>query len=626
MVAERTLILSVGNERFDSSSTYSVDEIKDLSGIIIRLRQHSDPLSAFLWQSLSNPKQLRLTEYQPSAPNSNKSRNIIINVLNKTIGGPCIYEQERFRDISLRPETADLIKQSPMGANLARLNRMLLEDAYSQVLSVNRFDSRPFEERNLSVKAVTKNEALKSFTTARALIIAEREGDIAKIKAHFQFLLPAAEQHGLAIIIFVSPKDQDRVTLIKSESVNEKCAGNTVEIYSREKIKEAAEYIARVYVGPFQRSIPKIDPIKLKDPEMKVLLRRAFFDCNRIHLEPLFGGKASDGVYRVHAWCDGANIGPRPLPFFIKFGKPSDIENERQIYRIYAELYIPFNLRPNLDQHRCVRGSKYSALVGNFVEDATPLREALRQGVGDGVLFALFETSLKAFRVQAFAISNSKQKAGLDAFVKNRARCEAIKQTKDGAKILSLAALKSEPEDLERRLCDAAKEIHHWWGPIHGDLHAGNVMVRRGDSILIDFGSVTDGPLTADSATLEVSLVFGTDKDDHPEKLDEWKAFVDSAYDCIPRIRPPNPTSEPTEFDWLRQAVRELRHILFGCDCDDYEAEVVLAAYLLRFARLPIEIFDDPKLNDLAFKRHAYALVVAERIVNEIQTLVCVNV
>ena len=56
-------------------------------------------------------------------------------------------------------------------------------------------------------------------------------------------------------------------------------------------------------------------------------------------------------------------------------------------------------------------------------------------------------------------------------------------------------------------------------------------MVCRGDSILIDFGSVADGPLTADPATLEVSLVFGTDAEDDAKHFDEWKAFVDNAYD-----------------------------------------------------------------------------------------------
>jgi hypothetical protein len=74
----------------------------------------------------------------------------------------------------------------------------------------------------------------------------------------------------------------------------------------------------------------------------------------------------------------------------------------------HVEHYIPFNLRPNLDRRRCVRGSKFSAIAGNFVEDAFYLRKALRQGAGAGVLFSTFETSLKGFHVQAFAKSASK--------------------------------------------------------------------------------------------------------------------------------------------------------------------------------------------------------------------------
>ena len=338
-----------------------------------------------------------------------------------------------------------------------------------------------------------------------------------------------------------------------------------------------------------------------------MLLQRAFFDCNRIRLEGLPGGKASDGVFLVHAWCD-ATTGPRPLPFFVKFGHPDHIERERQVYQSHVELYIPFNLRPNLDRRRCVRGSKYSALVGNFVEDAIPLRTILRQKVGSGVLFSLFETSLKGFRLQSFARNPVKLNSGLGAWVKERARCAEIRKAKEGAKILALAkkeGLKTEPEAIEAQLSDKAHSLSYWWGPIHG-------------AILIDFGSVSDGPLIADPATLEVSLVFGTDAKDDPNQFDQWKDFVDSAYECIPVVRPPNPQIEPSEFDWLRQSLRELRHVLFGCDCNDAESMAVLAAYLLRMARLEIDTLKDPKLHDLAIARRGYALLIAERMVNAI--------
>jgi hypothetical protein len=505
-------------------------------------------------------------------------------------------------------------------------------------------DTHPFAERKLTTQVTKPEDAASLFSVARAIVISEQKGDLAKVKEHFRSILPQAECHGLILVVLVhSEEELNLVQLIKSETQTESGCCSTVEIYLRQRAVEnpilggkkterfefkegvaAAEFIRREYSGPLQQNWPELKPNDdgIGD-EQKILLSRAFWDCTRIHLESLSGGKASQDVYRVHAWCQVDDVGPKLLPFFVKIGEPSAIERERQIYGSHAGPYIPFNLRPNLDRRRCVHGSKLSALVGNFVEDAVPLRQALRQSSGAGVIFALFETSLKGFRVQPFTSTTSKRKKGLDAFVRDRSRCNELKP-----EIIAEAkrlGLKVEPKELEKCLGECASNVAHWWGPIHGDLHAGNVMVRRGDAILIDLGSVANGPLTADPATLEVSLVFGTDKNEG-FTFDDWKLFVDDVYSGIPDIRPLSPEMHPTQFTWLRHALRELRHILFGCDCHNNEAALVLASYLLRFGRLDLEELSDPKLSkksvrelrDLATSRHAYALVIAERIVDSV--------
>jgi hypothetical protein len=118
----------------------SAEDITNLSLMIDRLRRQSDPVSAFLWQSLSNQDQIVLTKYQSSASTSNQAQSVIVDALNKLFGGPSIYEPERFKGVLLRPETTDLMKQSPTNLNLANvnrsyLNRLLLEDAYPRELS-----------------------------------------------------------------------------------------------------------------------------------------------------------------------------------------------------------------------------------------------------------------------------------------------------------------------------------------------------------------------------------------------------------------------------------------------------------------------------------------------------------
>jgi RNA polymerase sigma-70 factor (ECF subfamily) len=130
------------------SPTFSVDDIKDLPAIIDQWRGPSNAVSAFLWQSLSNQDQIVLTNYHPSALISNKAQAIVVLAINRIIGGPSIYESNRFQGISLRPETTNLMKEGPTGPSTARLNRLLLEDAYPLELSRNQHwdDQKSWED------------------------------------------------------------------------------------------------------------------------------------------------------------------------------------------------------------------------------------------------------------------------------------------------------------------------------------------------------------------------------------------------------------------------------------------------------------------------------------------------
>lgn len=183
--------------------------------------------------------------------------------------------------------------------------------------------------------------------------------------------------------------------------------------------------------------------------------------------------------------------------------------------------------------------------------------------------------------------------------------------------------LKSSPEEIEALLLAAIKGIQLPVHPCHGDLHSGNIMVRGKDAILIDLFSVEDGPLAADPAALEVSLVFGIDDSDRPNQFDRWRKFVNELYGRVPIHQPPLAEKRPDSFSWLRRAIREIRHVLLGCECQHREATAIIATYLIRFARLAKYQLrecaaEDNDRKDLILSRHAYALVVAERIVRAI--------
>lgn len=474
-------------------------------------------------------------------------------------------------------------------------------------------DVKPFAERLLKLVPCTVDQVAGQANSACGILIAEKGARVGFIRSCFEALRDIADDTGLAFAVFVSSPAEVKVV---ERLVAELALKSPVEIRLPADTGHAAGFLERWKPGPPMGN-PTILPSGLVlKPRTEVLLRRSFHDCDRIYLEPLGGGKDAAGVFCVHAWLRKSIVGPRPLPFFIKFSEPDKIQSERHNYGYYADFYIPFYLRPNLVAARCAQIKGLASLVGNFVEDAVPLRVTLRAGQSPGIIFSLFEISLRGFRSQPAHGPTLTWDSPLQDFVRDRAWASNVQD--ETIQLARSLGLNSAPTDLQTSLCNAIGSASRKCSPYHGDLHAGNVMVRGKDAILIDFSAVKNGPLTADPATLEVSLVFGTDEDDNPAEFEEWRKAVGEFYDGVPIHEPPSLGIGPGPFAWLYRAVREIRHVLLGSDCKQEEAAEVLAAYLLRFARLSADKFDDKDLSELARKRQAYALVVAERIITSL--------
>lgn len=362
---------------------------------------------------------------------------------------------------------------------------------------------------------------------------------------------------------------------------------------------------------------------KRLDDEVVGLLQRAFWDCDTLTLEELPGGKTAMQTFRAIAtlrWTGG--VAPQPMPFFVKIGDRRTILAERRHYKEWAEPFIPFHLRPNVCDPRVVCTLGPSALVCNFVDGASPLRQALRTDQGEGAIFSLFEVTLRGLRIQA--LRSTQTKGAVQTFIKERVRAVEIGKNFPERLVTAREMRPSmrDPETIEAALISRAGDMRSRWGIYHGDLHAGNVMVRRHDSIVIDFGSMQDfGPLSADPAFLEVSLAFGTDSADSADTFDEWRRFIDEIFLDGSPANPPVPSMDHFHFIWLRKALRELRHVVKCCGVSDCEMQLVLCGCMLRFARLDPSDFKDKALVSLSEKRRAYALVVADRLLQRIEGL-----
>jgi Na+/proline symporter len=122
--------------------------LKDASSLAIKLRDGVDPLSAEIHKQMSQETGELLAQYDSSVNATEELREKLVEDLNKLLTkgklgidyekmpeeekGDVFYEPSRFAHIALSQTTQELISRRPEGKALARLNRRLLEEAYSE--------------------------------------------------------------------------------------------------------------------------------------------------------------------------------------------------------------------------------------------------------------------------------------------------------------------------------------------------------------------------------------------------------------------------------------------------------------------------------------------------------------
>lgn len=470
-------------------------------------------------------------------------------------------------------------------------------------VSGDALDRTEFDRRDLVLEVYTEFVGIANIFHAKAIVYRfsdARRGHLTK------WLREDAEQllnHGVKLYVLT---DNDTDHQWCRQALGRVGLTDAVQLKLKPEVYQLAEPICRCPIEPTANEKLKISGMAHLDPLLQTFLRRSFYDCDSIVLQELSGGRTAT-VASAHARFRDSIVGPRPLPFFVKFGDVDKIRQEVANYNYYVAHYIPFSLRPQIDGDRCLYGPKKGLLVGKFVTRSEPLLDALRRGAGVQPIHSLFEETLAGWRLQAYEgrpggemTRTFEQELG-DLFRPDQMPAGRFDLAK------SMGATQR-PEDIKAALASLPPRTY-LRSPMHGDLHCGNVRVRGIDSILIDFQLVRDGPLVVDPACLEVSLVFSAAGDVN----DGWRELVDTLYKPEYLDRPPPPANEPSKHEWLWSAVRQLRLIALGCEKSPDEYSTALLYCLLRRARFKE---DDPAEQE----RAAYAYVIAERLIATLKT------
>jgi len=125
-----SLALAAGQGR----STFALGEIRDLQSLVEQLEQRSGGVSEFLWNQFAPATRTALAAERAFGSDPKQLQAALVGELNRVIQGGPIYETQRFAGVALSVKTLELLRQNPRGKGLARLNRLLLEEAYPVAL------------------------------------------------------------------------------------------------------------------------------------------------------------------------------------------------------------------------------------------------------------------------------------------------------------------------------------------------------------------------------------------------------------------------------------------------------------------------------------------------------------
>lgn len=122
---------------FLGSSTFLEGSFTNMAAFATKLLQGSDAVSRFLMEKLSLETKTELVMHETGNPLSESLQSLLVKDINSIIKNGPIYEDALFSGIALREGTLRLLNRNPQGDALAKLNRMLIEDAYPEEVSRN---------------------------------------------------------------------------------------------------------------------------------------------------------------------------------------------------------------------------------------------------------------------------------------------------------------------------------------------------------------------------------------------------------------------------------------------------------------------------------------------------------
>ena len=129
---ERKKILSVEKS---GSKPFAVTDFKNAKKLVLRLKHKKDAISEYVYKRLDTETQLLIDTWQSATQPTDDFQNALIKNINLIASRNPIWNAAIFKNIKLRSITKNVLKYKKAAF---QVNRLLLEDAYSEVFTRSR--------------------------------------------------------------------------------------------------------------------------------------------------------------------------------------------------------------------------------------------------------------------------------------------------------------------------------------------------------------------------------------------------------------------------------------------------------------------------------------------------------
>ncbi|MFZ0338485.1 MAG: family 16 glycoside hydrolase [Terracidiphilus sp.] len=185
----------------NDATSLSSGQITNQAGFVDQLANGVDGVSVFLRGQVDEAVRGSLGRYAVSDPAAKATLSMLVKNLNQIVAGPSIFTKARFAGITLRPETRKLIKYNPHGQWLARLNKLLIEDAYAAEIA-----------QSATAGWEVRDRAMASKGTGRGVIYTEK--DFSRFRLTFTMRhISGKPDHQACVLIFCTRPQGDEKPL-----------------------------------------------------------------------------------------------------------------------------------------------------------------------------------------------------------------------------------------------------------------------------------------------------------------------------------------------------------------------------------------------------------------------------